>query len=178
MSLRPLVGNAADVARLLAHKSRSSSRATVKPAGDRSSTERDAHREPAARAEPSPGKIMARATHILMVDDDDDFREALRGFLEGEGYTVYEAADGMRALRILLEVVPHFILFDLQMPVMNGWELYAALQKDAALAAIPIGVLSSRAHHRPFGSMHVLSKPVDLPKLMGLLGAIDAPEPR
>ena len=120
---------------------------------------------------------MARSTHILIVDDDDDFRDALRGVLEGEGCTVYEAANGKIALRILLDVVPDLILFDLNMPVMSGWALYAELQKDAALAAIPIGVLSSNAHQRPSGSMHLLSKPVDLPKLMGLLDAIDAPLP-
>jgi CheY-like chemotaxis protein len=118
---------------------------------------------------------MARSTHILIVDDDDDFRDALRGVLEGEGCTVYEAANGKIALSVLLDVVPHLILFDLNMPVMNGWDLYAELQKDAALAAIPIGVLSSNGQQRPSGSMHLLSKPVDLPKLMGLLDAIDAP---
>ena len=119
---------------------------------------------------------MGRATHILIVDDDDDFREALRGVLEAEGCTVYEAADGNAALAILVCFVPHLILFDLQMPGMNGWDLYTELQKDATLAAIPLGVLSSAAHKRPAGAMHVLNKPIDLPNLLGLLRAIDAPD--
>jgi CheY-like chemotaxis protein len=120
--------------------------------------------------------MMARATNILIVDDDDDFREALRGLLEGEGCTVYEATDGKTALGILRSVVPHLILFDLNMPGMSGWDLYAELQKDVALAAIPVGVLSSSAHSRPTGRMHVLNKPIDLPNLLGLLRAIDAPD--
>jgi CheY-like chemotaxis protein len=120
-------------------------------------------------------RIMARATNILIVDDDADFREALRTVLEAEGCTVYEAADGQVALGILLHVVPHLILFDLEMPGMNGWDLHAELQRDAALAAIPIGVLSCSANKRPTGSMHVLNKPVDLPNLLGLLRAIEAP---
>jgi CheY-like chemotaxis protein len=119
---------------------------------------------------------MTRATHILIVDDDDDFREALRCVLEAEGCTVYEAQDGKVALGILVDVVPHLILLDLRMPVMNGWELYAELQKDPALAAIPVGVLSSVSGERPFGPMHVLNKPVDLPNLLSLLDAIDAPD--
>jgi CheY-like chemotaxis protein len=118
---------------------------------------------------------MTRATQILIIDDDDDFREALRDVLEAEGCTVYDAADGKTALGILLNVVPHLILFDLEMPGMNGWDLYAELQKNAALAAIPIGVLSASAHTRPSGLMHVLNKPIDLPNLMGLLRAVDAP---
>jgi CheY-like chemotaxis protein len=119
---------------------------------------------------------MARATHILIVDDDDDFREALRNVLEAEGCIVFDAADGKMALGILLHVVPHLILFDLHMPGMNGWELYAELQKDKTLATIPVGVLSSSAHKRPAGSMHVLNKPIDLPNLLGLLRAIEAPD--
>jgi hypothetical protein len=58
--------------------------------------------------------------------------------------------------------------------VMNGWDFYAEIQKDPALAAIPIAVLSSQPHKRPSDSMHLLGKPVDLPKLWGLLNAIDA----
>jgi CheY-like chemotaxis protein len=120
--------------------------------------------------------MMARAKNVLIVDDDDDFREALRGVLEAEGCTVYDAADGKTALGILRNVVPQLILFDLKMPGMSGWDLYAEIQKDTALATIPIGVLSSSAQKRPTGSMHVFNKPIDLPNLLGLLRAIDAPD--
>lgn len=44
---------------------------------------------------------MGRATHILIVDDDADFRAALRQVLEKEGCTVQEAADGKMALGVL-----------------------------------------------------------------------------
>jgi CheY-like chemotaxis protein len=118
---------------------------------------------------------MARALHILVVDDDRDFREGLRGVLEDQGCTVSEAADGALALQALLKVRPHLILFDLEMPVMNGWDFYAEIQKDTAFAAIPIAVISSAAHKRPMGRIHVLRKPLDLNKLMGLLRAIGEP---
>jgi CheY-like chemotaxis protein len=118
---------------------------------------------------------MARANRILIIDDDDDFREALRGVLEAESCTVYDAADGKAALSILQRVLPQLILLDLQMPGMNGWDLYAELQKDATLAAIPLAVLSAAAHKRPAGAMHVLHKPIDLPNLLGLLRLIEEP---
>lgn len=79
------------------------------------------------------------------------------------------------ALQALLKVRPHLILFDLEMPVMNGWDFYAEIQKDAAFAAIPIAVLSSATHKRPMGRMHVLGNPLNLNKLMGLLHAIAEP---
>lgn len=115
---------------------------------------------------------MVRALQILVVDDDADFREALRYFLEDEGCTVSEAADGRLALRVLLDLRPDLILFDLQMPVMNGWELFAALQSDASLAAIPTAVLSGGGHQRPPGSTYALNKPVNLDKLLELLRAV------
>jgi CheY-like chemotaxis protein len=89
---------------------------------------------------------MERATRILIVDDDADFREALRQVLEEEGCAVQEAADGKIALAVLRsDAPPHLILLDLRMPVMNGWDLYAALQKDRVLATIPIAILGSRS---------------------------------
>jgi CheY-like chemotaxis protein len=120
---------------------------------------------------------MERANRILIVDDDADFRASLRQVLEEEGCTVQEAADGKMALAVLRnDAPPHLILLDLQMPVMNGWDLYTELQKDSVLATIPIAVLSAVAPMRPSGTMHVLNKPIDLPSLLGLLHAIEAPD--
>lgn len=119
---------------------------------------------------------MDRATQILIVDDDPEFRATLRGVLEAEGCTVREAGDGKAALEALKDgPLPQLILLDLMMPVMNGWAFYAEVQRDRARAAIPIAVLSGVGQMRPFGAMHELHKPVDLPNLLGLLNAIEDP---
>jgi CheY-like chemotaxis protein len=113
----------------------------------------------------------------MIVDDDADFSAVLRDILRDEGCTVLEAADGREALRILHgEPLPHLILFDLRMPVMNGWEFHDALQREPDLAAIPLAVLSAVSCARPSGAMHVLHKPIDLQNLLGLLQAIEAPD--
>jgi CheY-like chemotaxis protein len=120
---------------------------------------------------------MTRATQILVVDDDADFSAVLRDLLQDEGCTVREAADGREALRILHGgPLPHLILFDLRMPVMNGWQFHDELQREPALAAIPVAVLSAISCARPCGAMHVLHKPIDLQNLLGLLHAIEAPD--
>jgi CheY-like chemotaxis protein len=120
---------------------------------------------------------MTRASRILIVDDDADFSAVLRDVLQDQGCTVLEAADGREALRILHgEPLPHLILFDLRMPVMNGWEFHDELQTEPGLAAIPLAVLSAVSCARPSGAMHVLHKPIDLQNLLRLLDAIDAPE--
>jgi CheY-like chemotaxis protein len=120
---------------------------------------------------------MGHASRILIVDDDADFRAVLRPVLEDEGCAVIEAADGRAALDALRTTsLPHLILLDLMMPVMNGWEFYAEMPKDPSLASIPVAVLSAVGQMRPFRAMHELHKPIDLPNLLGLLHAIEAPD--
>ena len=120
---------------------------------------------------------MGHASRVLIVDNDADFRAVLREVLEDEGCAVSEAADGKRALDMLRSTaLPHLILLDLMMPVMNGWDFHAEMQKDPSLAAIPVEVLSAVGRMRPFGAMHELHKPIDLPNLMGLLHAINVPD--
>jgi CheY-like chemotaxis protein len=118
---------------------------------------------------------MGRANLILIVDDDVDFRLTLRQVLEDEGCIVRDAADGKAALLAIKEAIPDLVILDLMMPVMNGWDLYAELQREPLLAAIPVAVLSGVARMRPFGAMHEIHKPVDLPSLLGLLQAIETP---
>jgi CheY-like chemotaxis protein len=122
-------------------------------------------------------ELMEYPRQILIVDDDADFRAVLRQVLEEEGCAVREVPDGRSALRILRRTaLPHLILLDLMMPVMNGWDFHAEMQKDPSLAAIPVAVLSAVGQMRPFGFMHELHNPVDLPNLLGLLYAIEAPD--
>jgi CheY-like chemotaxis protein len=120
--------------------------------------------------------MMARARHILVVDDNADLRAILRELLEEEGCCVYEAADGSMALEILRSLVPDLIVLDLLMPVMDGWTFHAELQKDPVLAKVPVAFLSGAEDIRISSPAHVLKKPITLSSLLGLLQAVDEPE--
>jgi len=62
------------------------------------------------------------STTILLVDDDDDFRLAIKNALELENYLVIEAIDGVEALTILEKNNIDLIITDVVMPAMGGIE--------------------------------------------------------
>jgi two-component system cell cycle sensor histidine kinase/response regulator CckA len=68
---------------------------------------------------------------ILVVEDEDALRAAIRRLLEREGYQVLEAADGAKALQLLDDAAQQIalVLTDLRMPVMDGRQLAAALAR-------------------------------------------------
>ena len=81
---------------------------------------------------------------VLVVDDDPDFRELARRLLGREGYTVIEAENGRAALARLGDATPGVILLDLMMPEMDGFDVVAAIQGNAAWRAIPIVVITAK----------------------------------
>jgi CheY-like chemotaxis protein len=112
---------------------------------------------------------------ILIVEDDDDVREALAAFLEGEGYPVVEARDGQEALRCLRSTTEFcLILLDLFMPVMNGWSFRREQLNDAKLASIPVVVISAdrSAPERAIdlGAVEAMVKPIHFDRLRATVG--------
>lgn len=71
------------------------------------------------------------AKHILVVDDEQDPRNALAQGLRNEGYEVTEASDGEEGLRIAFEKKPDLILLDIVMPKINGLSMLEKLRADA-----------------------------------------------
>ncbi len=86
---------------------------------------------------------MTPGQYILVVDDDDDFREALGEVLADAGYPVVQASGGQAALDRVAEEVPGIILLDLKMPGIDGWGVMERLRADPKAAGIPILILSA-----------------------------------
>ncbi len=89
-------------------------------------------------------RASARPTRVLLVDDDKDQRERLRGWLEGEQWAVQESGNGREALTRLQADKPDVILLDLMMPEMDGFAVVAALQKEPRWRDIPVIVITAR----------------------------------
>ena len=67
-------------------------------------------------------------TRILVMDDDQIFRSALRVILEGAGYEVADAADGAAGVRLYLQLGADLVLVDIFMPEMDGLQVIRALR--------------------------------------------------
>jgi CheY-like chemotaxis protein len=125
---------------------------------------------------------MTSPGNILIVEDDDDIREALTQILELEGYVVREAVNGREALdMIAASAPPDLILLDLMMPVMDGWQFRAEQLKDPTLSKVPVVVISADAgvHEKvsTFGAASVLPKPISLDRLLRAVESL-CPPPR
>jgi DNA-binding NarL/FixJ family response regulator len=82
-------------------------------------------------------------TTVLVVDDHPSFRATARALLEAEGFSVIgEAADGEEALAKTVELHPDFVLLDIQLPDLDGFEVARRLEANGASPAIVL--VSSR----------------------------------
>lgn len=80
---------------------------------------------------------------VLLVDDNEDGRAALRALLEALGYGVVEAGDGFEALELAGAHHPDLILMDLMMPRLDGLEATRRIRSTPPLADVPIICLSA-----------------------------------
>ena len=83
------------------------------------------------------------ARRALLVDDDDNERELLAGYLRLTGFDVSEADDGLRALYRLSETTsPDVILLDMNMPGMDGQSTLARIRADKKHSNLPVIAVS------------------------------------
>lgn len=114
---------------------------------------------------------------ILLVDDDSDIQKLLTAYLKAQ-YQVHTVSNGEEALRYLdtLSVKPDLIILDIEMPVMNGKETKAKLEKNPELAPIPVLFLTSKNEYidglELKTGFEFLNKPVSKTDLLQTIDAI------
>lgn len=72
----------------------------------------------------------ADAGHILIVEDDREIRQGIKIFLRGQGYRVFQAADGIEGLRVLEKEEIHLAIVDIMMPRMDGITMVIKLREQ------------------------------------------------
>jgi two-component system, chemotaxis family, chemotaxis protein CheY len=109
---------------------------------------------------------------VLVVEDNEDIRDAVAVSLEDAGYDVSVAANGVIAIDALRESndLPGLILLDLMMPVMDGEQFLQEMRSDPRLSALPVVVItadgSAIKKATALGTHGGLRKPVPLNELL------------
>ncbi len=116
---------------------------------------------------------MNKKLSVLIVDDDTNIGDSLYDILEVKGYDVRFASNGNEALSIIKERRYDVVLLDIRMPDMNGVETFRYIKELSPLTSVVMitayadDELVSQA--REEGSLQILSKPLDIDKILGFL---------
>jgi chemosensory pili system protein ChpA (sensor histidine kinase/response regulator) len=112
---------------------------------------------------------------VLVVEDEPAIRGLVSLLLEVEGYLVDGASDGQEALTKLRRQLPDALVVDLDLPIMNGYELVRACRADDQARHIPIIAISAMYSGQTVRDLDVqgfLPKPFSLDTLLNVLHGI------
>jgi CheY-like chemotaxis protein len=107
-------------------------------------------------------------SHVLVIDDDADVRDALQAALGAAGFAVRTANAGADALESLKRSPAALVLLDLMMPTMSGVEILQQMRSDDRLKTIPVVITSAwpERARRLSGAQGILRKPIDFDALV------------
>lgn len=106
-------------------------------------------------------------TTILLVDDNDDFRDFMRDTLKHD-FSLLEASNGKEAWRKIVDCLPDIIISDVMMPEMDGYELCEKVKNDVRTSHIPLILLTAHTaqeqelHGLEIGADDYITKPFNL----------------
>lgn len=114
--------------------------------------------------------IVKRGT-VLLVDDDDLFREGLADIIADWSYSCICASGGSQAFEVLKKHPVDLVLLDMKMPEMNGIEVLQEIKRSyPELKVIMMTAYSTQVEEAlQMGAIKVLSKPLDMAQLLDLL---------
>jgi two-component system, OmpR family, aerobic respiration control protein ArcA len=116
-------------------------------------------------------KNRANLKTILLIEDDETMRTALKRIFEHEGYNVKSAADGTQLASVLDDSPVDLIMLDIGLPWINGFELAHLLKEHPDLKQIPLVFLSGRTSDEDIkrgfdaGADDYIKKPFDIEQI-------------
>jgi CheY-like chemotaxis protein len=110
---------------------------------------------------------------VLIVDDEEGFREGLSDLLLMEGYETAVARDAVEAVRLLPEFRPEVILLDLRMPLLDGEGFLRGMSGLPATRQVPVVLVSAKDDIATVadrvGAAGYLQKPFEAAQLLSVL---------
>jgi two-component system cell cycle response regulator DivK len=115
---------------------------------------------------------------ILIVEDNEENRDALSRRLQRRGFEIVMAADGKIGVAMAQTEKPDLILMDMNMPELDGWEATRQIRAAAGTQNLPVIALTAHAmagdrdRALEVGCADYHTKPVDFPKLLAQIEAL------
>ncbi len=113
-------------------------------------------------------------TTILIVDDEEQIRESMRGVLADEGYAIRLAENGRRGLEILDKEKPALVILDVWMPEMDGIEFLREVRKRHPKTRVVVvsghGNIETAVRATQLGAFDFIEKPFSIESLLGVVG--------
>lgn len=112
---------------------------------------------------------------ILVVDDDEIMRSALKRILEAEGYKVMTAGDGLELSKLLEVNRLDMILLDVNLPWVDGFELCRLIKAHHNLKGVPLILISGRKSKEDVelgfecGADDYITKPFDIDHILDII---------
>ncbi len=109
---------------------------------------------------------------ILIIDDFEPLLEEVSDFLTFEGFKTYTAKDGAEGIQMAIQHKPDLIICDIQMPKMDGFEVFKTLEKIPSVHSVPFIFLTARAQAEDFkiglkiGADDYITKPLEMDNLL------------
>jgi len=101
---------------------------------------------------------------ILIIEDDINFADILKGFAEDYGFNVKLAHDGAKGIQLAKSHLPSAIILDVMLPIADGWEVLRTLKDDESTKHIPIHMMSAATFSKKdfieSGAIGFMHKPV------------------
>ncbi len=130
---------------------------------------------PGPRPEQEPESEAAPTTDandVLVIEDDRSSAGLLTLYLDGAGFNVTVAADGVEGLELARRLRPRAVLLDVRLPRLDGWEVLARLKADPATARVPVVIVSmidEKGRGFALGAAEYLVKPVQREQVVDAL---------
>lgn len=112
---------------------------------------------------------------VLVVDDDEVMRNALKRILEGSNYKVHLAEDGLELSTVLENTHLDMILLDVNLPWVNGFELCRLIKESPSLKFVPLIMVTAQSSQQDIktgmeaGADDYVTKPFDVDHILGLV---------